>query len=329
MTRGRRFSAPAGARRGLLLAAAGALSASCLVSYHPVLHRPPAAILPVELNQYALEQWPFYLDVVAQRNARVRRFVWANANEPPCSGGALLRWADRQDSSSQDLDIAKGQRLRLGRWEIASKPPMAGGPTALDVEEVLPAGGTVCLRIPVTGNKPEEQWSSPNKWVVLVDLRYGRSVATAGAVRPLRLDWALEGSVGLGRWLGPIRVDGALALGTVGCSDCMEPRWFPRAGVEIGAGILAWEGKHSAIEINGAYRFTVANDDRDNAFPMHGPRVGVGVGLKPAPVVGILQDARDGFGGIELFSEWQAPLSSQAAPHLLVGIGLLTRMQPF
>jgi hypothetical protein len=314
--------------RRLLIAALAGSSAGCLVPYHPVAPRPPAAFVPVELNRYARDQWPAYLDVVAEREARVRRFVWANPSEPPCSGGAPLRRVDQRDLPSPDVDVIRGQRLRLGLREMVPEPPLARGPTTLDVEEVQPGGGTACVRIPVTGDRPEEQWTSTRKWVHLVDVRYGRPVVTAGDDRTVTFGWSLDGSMGVGRWLGPIRLDGAVALGAVGCTGCMEPGWLPKAGVQLGTGIIAWEGAHSALEINGGYRLSFAKD-RSDTLAVHAARVGIAVGLKRRPAVGIIEVARVGLGGVELYAEWRAPSSGPAAPQLLAGIGLVTRLQPF
>jgi hypothetical protein len=310
-----------------VIAALAGSAAGCLVQYHPVAPRSPSALVPVELNRYMGDRWPVYLDVVAGRDARIRRLAWANPGSPPCAAGAPLRWTDRGDSSSPDVDVVQGQRLRLGLRDLGPTPPVAQGPTVLDVEEVVSGGGTACLRIPMTGDRPEEQWASTRKWVNVFDLGYGWAAATAGDDRPIRFGGTFDATVGVGRWIGPIRADGAMALGAVGCTGCAQD-WLPYAGAQLGVGLLAWEGPRGVLELGVAYRLAFATD-RNDTFALHAARAGVVVGLKPPPLVGIVERARAGFGGLALYGEWRTPASSQAASQLVVGLGLVARFYPF
>ena len=301
--------------------------AGCVVKYHPVAPRPTAALAPVQLNRYMGDRWPMSLDVVAERDTRIRRLAWANPGTPPCAAGAPLRWIDRGDFSIPDLDVVRGQRLRLGLRDLGPAPPVAQGPTVLDVEEVVSGGGTACVRIPVTSDGPEAQWASTGKWVNVFDLGYGWAAATASDGRPRRFGGTFDATVGVGRWIGPIRVDGAAALGAVGCTGCAQ-ELLPYGGAQLGVGLFVWEGEQGVLELSGAYRLTFATD-RNDTFALHAVRASAVVGLKRPPVVGIVERARAGFGGVALYGEWRAPASSSSSSQLVVGLGLVARFYPF
>jgi hypothetical protein len=302
----------------LVVLAGMAIGCRALV-FRPAAPRPPADIAPVELRRTDI--WAVV--VVANRDLTARRFAWIDSSVPPCKGGIAPATIDRADAGQRgDVRLSPGQRLEVGFPKGDAPWPFPEGPTGLDVEEVRPEG-TSCHRIPLTGAAPTEQWQLDRRWAALVGLGAGWSTTPTSSGRPIDLGWFYDLTTGLGRGIGPLRLDASVAFGGIGCTGCPDGDNLIRTAAGVGVTGAIWQGRAHALQIGAAYRRTFAFT-RFGDFSFNGGRLAIAWGRTPPPIVGLQwNNARTGIFGFEAFAEWLAPLDDRIGPQLVLGAGVV------
>jgi hypothetical protein len=154
------------------------------------------------------------------RGVRLERGLLAPAAAPLCGEGV------------RDIGLFVDDELHWlrpvaieGSHQLVLSFPQGAGLDLLEQRAVVDlvvygARGKTCVRVPVSGNEPELAWQRSFDWSASLALRMAHPSSPVGGVEDR---WSFD--VGIGRWLGPVRLSAEVGSGDTDCrSDCPPAR---------------------------------------------------------------------------------------------------------